>query len=94
MVPLSNHLHLVARTRPDVVREWSDSEVALRWLRIFPGTRIDEHLADPTTNAVDTLANNADRIQLIRERLSNPSWFMKQAKQVPGTCLDRAVVIC
>ena len=59
-----------------------------------PGTRIDEHLADPTTNAVDTLANNADRIQLIRERLSNPSWFMKQAKQVPGTCLDRAVVIC
>ena len=74
---LSNHLHLVARTRPDVVREWSDSEVALRWLRIFPGTRIDEHLADPTTNAVDTLANNADRIQLIRERLSNPSWFMK-----------------
>ena len=35
---LSNHLHLVARTRPDVVREWSDSEVALRWLRIFPGT--------------------------------------------------------
>ena len=74
---LSNHLHLVARTRPDVVREWSDSEVALRWLRIFPGTRIDEQLADPTTNAVDTLANNADRIQLIRERLSNPSWFMK-----------------
>ena len=74
---LSNHLHIVARTRPDVVREWSDKEVALRWLRIFPGCRIDEHLADPTTNAVDTLANNAERIKLIRVRLSDPSWFMK-----------------
>jgi hypothetical protein len=74
---LSNHLHLVARTRPDVVKEWSDKEVALRWLRIFPGQRIDEHLAEPTTNAVDTLANNSERIQVIRLRLSDPSWFMK-----------------
>ncbi len=74
---LSNHLHLVARTRPDVVREWSDKEVAIRWLRIFPGQRIDEHLAEPTTNSVDTLVNNTERIQLIRLRLSDPSWFMK-----------------
>jgi len=74
---LSNHLHLVARTRPDVVLEWSDQEVALRWLRIFPGKRIDELLADPTTNSVDALANDTKRIKLIRERLSNPSWFMK-----------------
>ena len=74
---LSNHLHIVARTRPDVVLEWSDKEVALRWLRIFPGKRIDEHLADPTTNAVDTLANDTARIKLIRLRLSDPSWFMK-----------------
>ena len=74
---LSNHMHLVARTRPDVILEWSDKEVALRWLRIFPGKRIDEHLADPTTNSVDALANDSKRIKLIRERLSNPSWFMK-----------------
>ena len=74
---LSNHLHLVVRTRPDIVQEWSDKEVAIRWLRVFPGQRIDEHLAEPTTNSVDTLANNTERIQLIRLRLSDPSWFMK-----------------
>ena len=74
---LSNHMHLVARTRPDVVQEWSNQEIALRWLRIFPGQRIHEHLAEPTTLAVDTLANNAERIALIRLRLSDPSWFMK-----------------
>ena len=74
---LSNHLHVVVRTRPDVVADWSDSDVALRWLRVFPGRRIDEQLADPTTTDVEALANNAERIQVIRVRLSNPSWFMK-----------------
>jgi hypothetical protein len=28
---MSNHMHLVLRNRPDVVREWSDEEVARRW---------------------------------------------------------------
>jgi len=74
---LSNHMHIVVRTRPDVIASWSDAEVALRWLRVFPGRRIDEQLAEPTTNDVETLANNAERIQAIRTRLSNPSWFMK-----------------
>jgi len=74
---LSNHLHIVVRTRPDVIADWSDSDVALRWLRVFPGRRIDEQLADPTTTDVEALANNAERIQEIRVRLSNPSWFMK-----------------
>ena len=74
---LSNHLHIVIRTRPDIVANWSDAEVALRWLRVFPGRRIDEQLAEPTTNDVETLAHNAQRIQEIRTRLTNPSWFMK-----------------
>lgn len=33
---LSNHFHLVLRNRPDVVEEWSDTEVARRWLRLCP----------------------------------------------------------
>ena len=28
---LSNHFHLVLRSRPDVVATWDDTEVALRW---------------------------------------------------------------
>jgi len=74
---LSNHLHIVVLTRPDVIAGWSDSDAALRWLRVFPGRRIDEQLADPTTTDVESLANNAERIRKIRVRLSNPSWFMK-----------------
>jgi REP element-mobilizing transposase RayT len=74
---LSNHIHLIARNRPDVVKTWSDREVALRWLKLFPGQRMDEQLADPTDNKVDALARDKPRLAQIRSRLSNPSWFMK-----------------
>jgi len=48
---MSNHLHVILRNRPDVVSQWSDQEVALRWLKVFPGRRIEEHLAEPTETA-------------------------------------------
>jgi hypothetical protein len=33
---MSNHIHLVLRSRPDVVDTWDDREVARRWLMICP----------------------------------------------------------
>ena len=33
---LSNHFHLILRTRPDVVATWDDQEVARRWLMLCP----------------------------------------------------------
>jgi REP element-mobilizing transposase RayT len=74
---LSNHLHVVLRSRPDVVAAWSDRQAALRWLQIFPGKRIDEQLGDPTTHDVDMLVNDSDRMALVRLRLSDVSWFMR-----------------
>ena len=74
---MSNHLHVILRNRPDVVGTWSDHEVALRWLRIFPGCRLEEQLADPTQTAVDQLAANKPRISEVRKRLSDISWFMR-----------------
>jgi REP element-mobilizing transposase RayT len=78
---LSNHMHLILRTRPDVVQTWSDREVALRWLRLFPGRRLDEYLGEPTVNDVDTLARDEKRIELIRTRLSDISWFMRSVSE-------------
>ena len=74
---LSNHIHIVARNRPDVVKTWSNEQIALRWLRIFPGCHTDEFLGDPTESQVSALAGNQERIDLIRRRLSDFSWFMK-----------------
>ena len=33
---MSNHFHLILRSRPDVVSTWDDTEVARRWLLICP----------------------------------------------------------
>ncbi|HMO94460.1 MAG TPA: hypothetical protein PKD64_19935 [Pirellulaceae bacterium] len=74
---MSNHIHVVARNRPDVVDSWSDNEVALRWLQIFPGKRTEEQLGDPTSLDVEVLAKDKERIKVIRSRLSDFSWFMR-----------------
>ncbi len=74
---LSNHIHLILRNRPDVVAAWSDEEVALRWLRVFPGRRLDEQLAEPTENDVRALASNTQRMAEVRGRMSDISWFMR-----------------
>lgn len=74
---MSNHLHVILRNRPDVVARWSDQEVALRWLKVFPGQRLEEQLAEPTDVAVQTLAGNAEAIAKVRQRLSDISWFMR-----------------
>ncbi len=74
---LSNHMHLIIRNRPDVVAAWSNEEAAVRWLRVFPGRRLDEQLAEPTEVDVKTLAGNAKRMAEVRRRLSDISWFMR-----------------
>lgn len=74
---LSNHLHLILRSRPDVVAAWSDEDVAMRWLRVFPGRRLEEHLAEPNENDIKMLANQPERLAVIRLRLSDISWFMR-----------------
>ncbi len=74
---LSNHMHIILRNRPDVVAAWSDEEVALRWLRVFPGRRLGEQLAEPTEIDVLTLSGNKTRIAEVRSRLSDISWFMR-----------------
>jgi hypothetical protein len=74
---MSNHLHLILRNRPDVVEAWSNEEAALRWLRVFPGRRLDEQLAEPTEEDVKTLARNSKRMAEVRRRLSDISWFMR-----------------
>lgn len=74
---LSNHMHQILRNRPDVVAEWSDEEVAIRWLKVFPGRRIEEQLAEPTKIDVQQLCNDKERLKKIRLRLSDISWFMK-----------------
>lgn len=74
---LSNHMHLILRNRPDVVAAWSDEHVAICWLKVFPGRRLDEHLAEPTESDVQALVADPGRLAEVRGRLSDISWFMR-----------------
>ena len=74
---LSNHLHVIIRNRPDVVATWSNEEVATRWLKVFPGRRLEEQLASPSQSDVQALVNDTKKLAEIRVRLSDISWFMR-----------------
>ncbi|WP_168566836.1 hypothetical protein [Crateriforma spongiae] len=74
---MSNHMHQILRNRPDVCCQWTDQEVAIRWLRVFPGRRLEEHLAEPTENDVQALVRDKERLAEIRRRLADISWFMR-----------------
>ena len=75
---LSNHLHVVLRSRPDVVKEWSDDEVARRWLRLFPKRRDAKGApAEPNDAELLMITSDVKRLVEIRERLSDVSWWMR-----------------
>ncbi len=79
---LSNHVHLVIRNRPDVVKGWSEEELAVRWLRAFPGTRLgEEHLGEPTIEQIKSLLAQKKKMRKIRKRMSDISWFMRSVAE-------------
>lgn len=74
---MSNHLHAILRVRPDIVKLWSDEEVATRWLRLFPGKRLEDFLGEPTRQQIAKELGDAKRLLELRKRLSSISWFMR-----------------
>lgn len=72
---LSNHLHSVLKTRPDLASQWSDEEVAHRWLTIFPRRlRIGDEEAH-RAQQIRAIASNPEKVATYRARLTSLSWF-------------------
>lgn len=75
---MHNHIHLVLRSRPDVLENWSDEEVARRWLKLFPKRREkDGSAAEPTEPELNMILNNPAVLAERRRRLSDISWWMR-----------------
>ncbi|WP_430452242.1 transposase [Rhodopirellula europaea] len=75
---LSNHLHIVLRSRPDVVAAWTDEEVARRWLRLFPHRRKPDGSPEiPSKPEIDMIVNQPEVLAQRRQRLSDVSWWMR-----------------
>ncbi|MEI7460242.1 MAG: hypothetical protein WCK15_12595, partial [Pirellula sp.] len=82
---MSNHFHLLLRSRPDVVATWDDTQVALRWWQLCPTRKIkleingewDKVPAAPTEFDLNAIRNDPVRLATIRRRLSDLSWWMR-----------------
>ncbi len=75
---LSNHFHLILRSRPAVVASWDDTELARRWLRLCPHRKNpDSSAKEPTEPELNAIRCCPVRRAEIRQRLSNISWWMR-----------------
>lgn len=87
---MSNHLHLVLRTRPDLVPSWSPQDIALRWLALFPPR--DPETGNPVEPApcdIDRIVSNPEQLAEIRDRLASLSWFMRSLSEPIARRADR-----
>ena len=83
---LSNHFHLILRSRPDVVSAWDDAEVARRWLLLCPLRKNGEGFAEePNQMELNTILNDPQRLETVRLRLSDIAWWMRLLCQHIGT---------
>ncbi|TWT66660.1 transposase [Allorhodopirellula solitaria] len=75
---LSNHFHLILRSRPDVVATWTDEEVARRWLMLCAHRRkADGTPMLPTDPEIQSIVGCPIKREEIRHRLSSFSWWMR-----------------
>ncbi len=75
---MSNHLHVVLRVRPDLVQEWSDEEVALRWRLLFlPRDETTGEKVEPEQHDLDRITSDPNCVVKLRGRLTSLSWFMR-----------------
>ncbi len=68
---MSNHLHVVVQVLPEAAAQWTDEEVAERWIRLFPKADQDNGVR------AQMLLANPERLTGLRSRLSDLSWFMR-----------------
>jgi hypothetical protein len=76
---MNTHNHEVLRNRPDLAVRWDEEEVARRWLRIFPKrSPVDgAPLSEPERSDIERIVRDSKRVEELRWRLSDISWFMR-----------------
>jgi len=73
---MENHYHLIIRTRPDLVDDLSNEEIAYRWLNLCRRRNPSSDCISPSKKEISLLARQEERITELRRRLSSISWFM------------------
>ena len=78
---LDNHLHVLLRLDPDDAELWTADQVVRRWMMIYPPESLDLDNERAVAVWVENETRDAERVQTLRERLQNLSWFMKSLKE-------------
>ncbi len=80
---LTNHEHLICRTRPDVVAKWTDEDVVWRWKLAWPTWKesLSRWEATPSDQAIRELLKQPEKVVQIRKNLSSLSWFIARCKE-------------
>lgn len=77
-----NHMHMVLRNRPDLVKIMSDEDVLRAWWQISPDYRTKGNKpGNLTPKRLRKMLRDRKRIAECRKRLSSISWFMRYLKQ-------------
>lgn len=78
---MSNHYHLILTTNPILSMNWTDEDVADRWLQIFPGSGGDKIADLAREERKEKILRDPNRIKELRDRLSSLSWFMRRLNE-------------
>ena len=80
---MANHFHLILRNLPQLVAKWTDEEVIRRCCLVFPYKfrRMGVKRGVPTPEQLRALTADRQLLETMRERLADPSWFMRQLNQ-------------
>ena len=74
---MSNHYHIVVRINAEEITQWSDEEVAKRWMQVFSGPLLmRQYLANADLTSAEFKCVD-DLLTTWRERLGDLSWFMR-----------------
>ena len=74
---MNNHYHIVVRVNSAQVEEWTDEEVAYRWMQIFSGPLLMRRYLANVDLSRSELKCVDELLTTWRERLANLSWFMR-----------------
>lgn len=77
---MGNHMHLLVRSRPDLIEAMRDEEVIRAWWEISPSYRRNGRAGNLTSKRLERLLSDQIHVASCRERLASISWFMRYLK--------------
>ena len=74
---MHNHYHLVVYFDPKAPWQWSDKDVAERWVSLFPVRKNHPRFESMQQAKLLSVINDKEKLETCRQRLGSLSWLMR-----------------